>query len=73
MDLSAITTTNIALAVAVLIIVGIGIWLFVSKRRTDRLRTQFGSAEYARAVKEGGGQRKAEAVPMFGVEDANHL
>jgi len=62
MDLSAISITNIALAVAVLIIVGTGIWLFVSKRRTDRLRTQFGSAEYARAVKEGGGQRKAEAV-----------
>ena len=62
MDLSSITTTNIGLALAVLIIVGIGVWLFISQRRTERLRTQFGSAEYARAVKEGGGQRKAEAV-----------
>ena len=31
------------------------------KRRTERLRTQFGSAEYARAVQKGGNRRHAEA------------
>jgi hypothetical protein len=32
------------------------------KRRTERLRTQFGSAEYARALDQGGDRRKAEAA-----------
>ena len=31
------------------------------KRRTERLRSKFGGAEYARAVKEGGNRRHAEA------------
>lgn len=64
MNLSAVSTTQIAivLAVAVLVVAGIGILLFTRKRRTERLRTQFGGAEYTRAVKEGGGQRQAEAA-----------
>ena len=65
MNLSALSTTQIAIVIAVVVIVavGIGSWLFARKQsRTKRLRTQFGGAEYTRAVKEGGSQRKAEAV-----------
>jgi hypothetical protein len=52
----------IVIAIVVMIAVGIGIWLFTRKRRTERLRTQFGGVEYTRAVEEGGGRRKAEAA-----------
>jgi hypothetical protein len=64
MNFAEISTTQIAIAVAVVVIVAasIGIWLFIRKRRTEKLRTQFGGAEYTRAVKEGGSQRKAEAA-----------
>jgi hypothetical protein len=64
MDLSAVSTTQIAIAIAVTVMVaaGIAIWFFIRKRRTERLRTQFGGTEYTRAVKEGGGRRQAEAV-----------
>ena len=64
MNLSAVSTTQIVIviAVAVMVVAGIAIWLFFRKRRTERLRTQFGGAEYTRAVKEGGSRRKAEAV-----------
>lgn len=64
MNLSAVSTTQIAIVIAVVVIaaVGIGILLLTRKRRTARLRTQFGGAEYTRAVKEGGSQRRAEAA-----------
>src|SRR5271170_6642624 len=64
MNLAEISMTQIAIAMAVVVIVvaGIGILLFVRRRRTEKLRTQFGGAEYTRAVKEGGSQRKAEAA-----------
>ena len=64
MNISEVSTTQIVIviAVAVMVVAGIAIWLFFRKRRTERLRTQFGGAEYTRAVKEGGGRRKAEAV-----------
>jgi len=63
MNLSAVSTTQIAIVIAVVVMVvaGIAIWLFMRKRRTERLRTQFGGAEYTRAVKEGGSRRHAEA------------
>jgi hypothetical protein len=62
MNLSAASTTQVAIiiAVAVLVVAGIGIWLFTRKRRTERLRIRFGP-EYARAVHESGGRRQAEA------------
>jgi hypothetical protein len=44
----------------VVLAAGIVVAFFFQKRRTQKLRTQFGSAEYARALKEGGSQRKAE-------------
>ncbi len=64
MNLSAVSTTQIAIAAAaiVILVAGISVWYSMRKRRTSRLRNQFGGAEYARAVKEGGSQRKAEAV-----------
>jgi hypothetical protein len=64
MNLSAISTTQITIAIAVVVVVfaAIATWLVVRNRRTARLRNQFGGAEYSRAVKEGGSQRKAEAV-----------
>jgi hypothetical protein len=64
MNLSALSATQIAVIIGVIVVlaVGIGVALFVQKRRTQKLRTQFGGAEYARALKEGGSQRKAEAL-----------
>lgn len=64
MNLSDISTTQIAIviAVAVLVVAGIAIWLFSRKHRSARLRNQFGGAEYTRAMEEGGSQRKAEAA-----------
>jgi hypothetical protein len=65
MNLAALSTTQIIIivtAVAAVVVVVLGIALSVRKRRTERLRTRFGSAEYNRAVTEGGDQRKAEAA-----------
>jgi hypothetical protein len=64
MNLSSVSATQIAMviAAAVVVVAGIAILLFIRKRRTERLRTQFGGAEYTRTVKEGGSRRKAEAV-----------
>src|ERR1700687_2742688 len=62
MNLSASSTTQLALIICLVVIVAAGIvtLLFMRKRRTVRLRTQFGGPEYARAVQEGGNQRRAE-------------
>ncbi len=65
MDLSAISATQVVIVVAVAALVvaaGIALWLSLRGRRTARLRTRFGGAEYARAVSEGGGRRKAETA-----------
>jgi hypothetical protein len=64
MNLSAVSTTQIAVVIGVIVLalVAITISVFLRKRRTDKLRTQFGGAEYTRAVTEGGGRRKAEAA-----------
>jgi hypothetical protein len=63
MNIRALTTTELGLviALALIVVAGIGAWLFLRKRRTERLRTQFGETEYDRAVKEGGSRRHAEA------------
>jgi hypothetical protein len=62
MNLSAVSTTQIAIVivVAVMVVAGIAMWLFSRKRRTERLRIRFG-AEYARAIQESGGRRQGEA------------
>jgi hypothetical protein len=64
MNLSAVSTTQIAVVIAVIVLAAVAIIIsvFLRKRRTDKLRTQFGGAEYTRAVTEGGGRRKAEAA-----------
>src|SRR5580692_2691490 len=65
MNLSELSTMQIAIVIivaTVVVVAGIAIWLFIRKRRTERLRTQFGGAEYTRAVEQGGSRRKAEAV-----------
>ena len=63
MNITTLSTTELALIIglAVIVITGIVIvWVLVRKRRTERLRTQFG-AEYDRAVREDGSRRHAEA------------
>jgi hypothetical protein len=64
MNLSALSTVQIAIiiAVAVLLVAGIAILFSIRKRKTERLRTQFGGAEYNRAVRKGGSRQRAEAV-----------
>jgi hypothetical protein len=63
MNMSALSTTEwILIIAAVLIVVGaLAAVLYTRKRRTARLRGKFGDPEYARAVQEGGNQRRAEA------------
>ena len=63
MNFSDITTTQIAIFAAVVVVLaaGIAIWFFMRKRRTAGFRSQFGEAEYARTLKEGGNRRQAEA------------
>src|SRR5271155_4867265 len=64
MNLSELSTTQIAIiaGVVVVLLAGIAAWLLLRKRRTKRLRSQFGGVEYTRAVKEGGSRRQAEAA-----------
>ena len=65
MNLAALSTTQIIIIIAVAAVVVfaiLAVTLSIRKRRTEKLRTQFGSAEYTRAVTEGGSQQKAEAV-----------
>jgi hypothetical protein len=63
MDITTLGPGELALIIglAVIVIAGITAWLILRKRRTGRLRTQFGGAEYDRAVKEDGSRRHAEA------------
>ena len=67
MNISTLSARDWAIIVAVatfvigLIIAAIAGWLSHRKRRTERLRTQFGGSEYDRAVKEDGSRRLAEA------------
>ena len=49
------------IALAVVLVAAIAALLWRRKRRTARLRSQFGTTEYARAVETGGDRRQAEA------------
>jgi hypothetical protein len=64
MNLSELSTTQIAIiaGVVVVLLAGMAAWLLLRKRRTKRLQSQFGGLEYARAVKEGGSRRQAETA-----------
>lgn len=69
MNITTLGTTELALIIglAVIVVAGIVAWLVLRKRRTERLRAQFG-AEYDRAVKEDGSRRHAEA----GLKERTH-
>lgn len=64
MNLAALSTIQIGIiiGVAVLLVASIIILFSIRKRKTERLRSQFGGAEYNRAVKEGGSRQKAESA-----------
>jgi FtsZ-interacting cell division protein ZipA len=49
----------IVLAVALIAVLGVAVWLYLQQRRTEELRTSFGS-EYDRAVSEHDDKGKAE-------------
>jgi hypothetical protein len=53
------TPMVIVLAVAVLALIGVAVWLYLQKRRSDGLRSSFGS-EYDRARQEHPDQRSTE-------------
>ena len=63
MSITTGSTTELALIIALVavLVAGIAAFLLHRKRRTERLRNQFGGAEYARAVQKGGDRRHAEA------------
>lgn len=58
------STTEILAVIALVVVLGVVLatLIYFRKRRTARLRGQFGGAEYANAVKEGGNRRHAEAA-----------
>jgi hypothetical protein len=65
MNLAALSTTQIIIIIAVAAVVVlaiVGVALSMRKRRTEKLRAQFGDSEYTRAISEGGTQQKAEAA-----------
>jgi hypothetical protein len=55
------TIVIICSVVLVIAIVAISALIFGRKRRSEKLRTQFGGAEYDRALQQGGSRRHAEA------------
>ncbi len=63
MNLPTLSTTELVIVIAavVVLIAGIAAFFVRRQRRTERLRTQFGTVEYARAVEKGGDVRHAEA------------
>jgi hypothetical protein len=63
MDLSDLSNMQWAIIIAgvVLVIAACAAVVVLQKRRTARLRTQFGASEYDRAMREGGSRRRAEA------------
>lgn len=63
MDITTLSTLDIAIIIAVVVVFVAAIVAFLvhRKRQTERLRTQFGGAEYDRAIQKGGNRRHAEA------------
>ncbi len=61
--LSTLSATELILigALVVVIVLGIVAFFALRKRRTGKLRTKFGDAEYARALAKDGNRRDAEA------------
>ena len=67
MNITTLSARDLAVLVAAativvgVVIAAIAAWFSLRKRRTERLRTQFGGSENDRAVKEDGSRRLAEA------------
>jgi hypothetical protein len=61
--MTAFTPAELIAVVGLVVVVAavVAAMLFLRKRRTEQLRNKFGGAEYARAVKDGGNRRQAEA------------
>ena len=53
-----IMDTHILAILVVVVLLGIAAWIYLQRRRTQKLRSQFGP-EYDRAVDEVGGRRSA--------------
>jgi hypothetical protein len=64
MKLLPLSNAELELGIALVVVVTACLIAFLSvrKRRTARLLSQFGGAEYARAIAEGGSRRHAEAA-----------
>src|ERR1700744_4116290 len=62
MNLSDLTSGQIAAIVAVIVIVGGVLVYLLQRRHTMRLRSRFGETEYELAMAERGDRRRAEAV-----------
>lgn len=64
MNFDILTTTQWEIAIAAVVILSLGIaaMAIARKRRTEKLRAQFGDSEYDRALREVGSQRKAESI-----------
>lgn len=75
MSMTELTTTHLAVIAALLVIVAAVFVtvLLLRKHRTGKLRSKFGDAEYARAVKEDGSRRHAEAGLDKRTERVEHL
>jgi len=67
MNITTLSARELAIIIAAstivvgVIVAAIAAWLSPRKRRTEKLRTQFGGTEYDRSVKEDGSRRHAEA------------
>ena len=63
MEIGTLSTTEMVLIGTLVVVLAAAVVAFVwqRKQRTEKLRTQFGGAEYARAVEQGGNRKKAEA------------
>src|SRR4051794_33455436 len=62
----------IVLAVALIAAIGVAVWLYMQKRRTETLRSDFGP-EYDRALHEHRDQREAERELEHRRERVEHL
>ena len=64
MDVTNVSATQVVVIVAVIVVLVAvaAVILMLRKRRTERLQTKFGGAEYDRAVEKDGGRRHAEAA-----------
>jgi len=63
MSIETLSTTEVVLIIAFVVVLAASVaaFLLYRKRRTERLRAQFGGAEYTRAVQKGGNRRHGEA------------